>query len=106
MTKLDSFIPAVKKTFKTPHIGPTTLRQIFLHISSEVMEDQDKLIFERNSSITPVLASSNIKIYNGRFFLRKKISKYAVGFKFGEFTWNRKLALYKAKQLRKKKKKK
>jgi len=29
-----------------------------------------------------------------------------VGFKFGEFTWNRKLALYKAKQLRKKAKKK
>ena len=29
-----------------------------------------------------------------------------IGFKFGQFTWNRKLALYKAKQLRKKKKKK
>ena len=28
-----------------------------------------------------------------------------IGFKFGQFTWNRKLALYKAKQLRKKKKK-
>ena len=27
-----------------------------------------------------------------------------IGFKFGEFTWNRKLALYKAKQLKKKKK--
>jgi len=29
-----------------------------------------------------------------------------IGFKFGEFTWNRKIALYKAKQLKKKKKKK
>lgn len=28
-----------------------------------------------------------------------------VGFKFGEFVWNRKLAMYKAKQLRKKSKK-
>jgi ribosomal protein S19 len=28
------------------------------------------------------------------------------GFKFGEFTWTRKIALFKAKQLRKKKKKK
>lgn len=28
-----------------------------------------------------------------------------VGFKFGEFTWNRKIALYKAKQKKKKKKK-
>jgi len=27
-----------------------------------------------------------------------------IGFKFGEFTWNRKIALYKAKQLKKKKK--
>lgn len=29
-----------------------------------------------------------------------------VGFKFGEFTWNRKYAVYKAKQMRKKNKKK
>jgi len=29
-----------------------------------------------------------------------------VGFKFGEFTWNRKIALYKAKQKKKKKKRK
>ena len=29
-----------------------------------------------------------------------------VGYKFGEFSWTRKLALYKAKQLKKKKKKK
>jgi len=28
-----------------------------------------------------------------------------VGYKLGEFTWNRRLALYKAKQLRKKSKK-
>ena len=28
-----------------------------------------------------------------------------VGYRFGEFTWTRKIALYKAKQLRKKKKK-
>ena len=28
-----------------------------------------------------------------------------VGFRFGEFTWNKKPALYKAKQIRKKKKK-
>jgi len=28
-----------------------------------------------------------------------------IGYKFGEFTWNRKLALYKAKQLKKKTKK-
>lgn len=95
-----------KKTFKQPHLGPNTWRQLFLHLSSEVIEEQDKFLFERSSVITPLLTSSRIKIYNGKSYIPRMFSPYAIGFKLGEFTWNRKVALYKAKQLRKKKKKK
>lgn len=95
-----------KKTFKNVHLGPNTWRQLFLHLSSEVIEEQDKYLFERSSTITPLLSSSQIKVYNGKSYIGRSFSKYSVGFKLGEFTWNRKIALYKAKQLRKKKKKK
>ena len=53
-----------------------------------------------------MLTTTRLRIYNGKSYVSKYFSKYAVGFKLGEFTWNRKIALYKAKQLRKKKKKK
>lgn len=79
---------------------------MFLHLSSEVLEEQDKFIHERNSIVTPLLTNNKLKIYNGKVYVSRTFSKYAIGFKFGEFTWNRKIALYKAKQLRSKKKKK
>ena len=94
-----------KKTHKISYIGPNTWRQIFLHLSSEVMEDEDKFIYERGSTLTPMLAETSLKIHNGRKYTYRDFNLYSVGFKFGEFTWNRKIALYKEKQLRKKKKK-
>lgn len=95
-----------KKTYKFAHVGPNTWRQIFLHLSSEVIEEQDKFVHERSSTITPLLSQSRLKIHMGRGYIARNLSPYMIGFKFGEFTWNRKIALYKAKQLRKKKKKK
>ena len=94
------------KTYKIAHVGPNTWRQIFLHISSEVLEEQDKFLHERCSTITPLLSTSRLKIHMGRGYIARNLTPYMVGFKFGEFTWNRKIALYKAKQLRQKKKKK
>lgn len=95
-----------KKTHKIKHLGPNTWRQLFLHLSSEVLEEQDKFIYERGSTITPLFTLNRLKIYNGKTYISRRFTKYSVGFKFGEFTWNRKMALYKAKQLRSKKKKK
>ena len=42
-----------------------------------------------------------MKIYSGKRWHIKIINKWMVGFKFGAFSWNRKIALYKAKQLKK-----
>lgn len=101
-----SYKQNLKKTYKFAHVGPNTWRQIFLHLSSEVIEEQDKFVHERSSTITPLLSQSRLKIHMGRGYISRNLSPYMIGFKFGEFTWNRKIALYKAKQLRKKKKKK
>jgi len=46
-----------------------------------------------------------MKIYSGQKWQLKKINRWVVGFKFGEFTWNRRVALFKAKQLKKLKQK-
>ena len=91
------------KTYKFSHTGPNTWRQIYLQISSEVLEDQDKFFHERSSTITPILAETGVKIHMGRSYVYRELSIYSIGFKLGEFTWNRKMALYKAKQMRKKK---
>jgi len=48
--------------------------------------------------------NSEILIYSGKRWHTRKVNSWMVGFKAGEFTWNRRLALYKAKALRKKKK--
>lgn len=64
----------------------------------------EKLIYNRASSIPKIFIGYNVKIHSGKSLHNRVVNKWMVGFKFGEFTWNRKLALYKAKQLKKKKK--
>ena len=44
-----------------------------------------------------------VVIHRGNKFRVKQINNWVIGFRFGEFTWNRKVALYKAKQKKKKK---
>lgn len=100
-----SFHKRVKSIYKVSHIGHNTWRQMFLHISSQVIEEQDKFIHERSSTISPIFKDSRLRIYTGKGYIARQLNPYMVGFKFGEFTWTRKIALYKAKQLRKKKKK-
>jgi len=81
-------------------------KKIFLYKKSEVFKTQDKLIYERSSVIPRIFTGSEVSIYSGKKWIKKYVNRWMVGFKFGEFTWNKKAAIYKAKQLRKKKKKK
>lgn len=69
------------------------------------MKFGEKYVFYRSSVVPKILVGTKVKIYSGKKWTLKKISKWMMGFKFGEFTWNRKIAVYKAKQMRKKKKK-
>lgn len=63
------------------------------------------MIYTRSSVVPKIFTNLLVNVYSGKKWHEKRINKWMVGFKFGEFTWNRKLALYKAKQLKKKKKK-
>jgi hypothetical protein len=46
-----------------------------------------------------------VHIHSGKKWVIKLVSRWVIGFRAGEFSWNRRLAIYKAKQLRKKNKK-
>jgi ribosomal protein S19 len=65
----------------------------------------EKKIYNRSCTIPKMYIGREVFIYSGKRWHTKIINKWMVGFKFGELTWNRRLALYKAKQLRKKNKK-
>ena len=84
--------------------APFIWRKIFLFKQSFVFKASEKSINSRSSIIPKIFTGFNVKIYSGKIWHSRLINKWMVGYKFGEFTWNRKLALYKAKQLKKKKK--
>lgn len=94
-----------KKTFKVNHVAPSTWRKLFLIYDNEVFEPKDKVIFDRHSIVPSLFVGYKVKIYAGLRFHTRIVNRWMVGYKFGEFSWTRKLALYKAKQLKKKKKK-
>ncbi len=85
--------------------APYFWKKIFLYKKHPIFKTAEKKIFSRSSIIPKIFTNLDIKIYSGKSWHRRIVNKWMIGFKFGEFTWNRKLALYKAKQLKKKKKK-
>ena len=93
------------KSFKVNHVAPSTWRKIFLITDNDVFSPKDKYIFDRHSTIPKMFVGSKVKIYAGMRYHSRIVNRWMVGYKFGEFSWTRKLALYKAKQLKKKKKK-
>ena len=69
---------------------------------------KNKSIWSRRSTILPEFVDSHVKIYNGKTFIRCKITEGKVDHKFGEFALTRKRKSRdqpnaKVKQLKKKK---
>jgi small subunit ribosomal protein S19 len=48
-------------------------------------------IWSRSSSIPESLVGKSVLVYNGRSFVRVSIKRDRVGFKFGEFSFTRKV---------------
>lgn len=94
-----------KATYKLNYMHPTTCRKLFLICQSVVYKNKPKRVKDRSSFIPWVFLRMMVHIYNGRRFTKKRVRSWLVGYRFGEFTWNRKMAVYKAKQKRKKAKK-
>ena len=95
-----------KKESKLHFFAPNIWRSIYLISTNQVYHTREKKIFMRGTVIPLTFLNYEILIYSGKKWHRRKINQWMIGFKAGEFTWNRRYALYKAKQLRKKKLKK
>nr|YP_009519733.1 ribosomal protein S19 [Nepenthes ventricosa x Nepenthes alata]YP_010890432.1 ribosomal protein S19 [Nepenthes khasiana]AYC21364.1 ribosomal protein S19 [Nepenthes ventricosa x Nepenthes alata]WAU46687.1 ribosomal protein S19 [Nepenthes khasiana] len=50
----------------------------------------NRKIWSRRSSILPEFVDCSVRIYNGKTFVRCKITEGKVGHKFGEFAFTRK----------------
>lgn len=99
-------IPNLKKTkAKLNYFGPNVLRSIYLISSNPIHHNSEKKVYSRGSCIPKIYEGTEIVIHKGKGYKSRYVNRWMVGFKFGEFTWNRKIALYKAKQKKKKKKK-
>jgi len=94
----------VKKS-KINYFSSKIWRSIYLISSNSIHHTSEKRIRSRSSVVPAIYTNYEVIIYSGKRWHTKRINTWMVGFKAGEFTWNRRLALYKAKQLRKKKKK-
>ncbi len=78
---------------------------MYLIENREVYHYNTKRMWNRSSHIPFMFYRHKIHIHSGKRWVTKFVNKWIVGFRAGEFSWNRRLALYKAKQLRKKNKK-
>ena len=94
-----------KKSSKLNYLSPHILRSTYLIKMNPIHHSTEKKIFSRGSKIPYVYNNCEAVIHRGNKFKTYYINPWVIGFKFGEFTWNRKIALYKAKQKKKKKKK-
>jgi len=87
---------------KIKHYSTHLWRLMFLINSNNVYNTLTKKIFNSSSTIPTMFIGYEIFVYSGVKWLSRSISKWSVGLKFGSLSWNRKIALYKSKQLKKK----
>lgn len=94
-----------QSTFKIKFCSPFFWKKMFYFHQNMVFRLSEKFVYSRSSTIPFGFNNQLVKIYGGKKWSTRAIHKWNIGFKFGELTWNRKMARYKAKQLKKKKKK-
>lgn len=97
--------------FKTKHYhnkinfcSPLVWKKLYvIHYKPYWLRDSTrKNLFERGTIIPKCFAGERIYLHSGKTLRRRWVNKWMVGFMAGEFVWNRRRAIYKAKQIRKK----
>ena len=63
----------------------------------------EKKFFMKSTTVPPMFIGHETLIHSGLGWKRRRINKWMVGFVFGEFVITKKIALFKSKQVRKKK---
>ena len=92
-----------KKSNKLNYFSSQVIRSVYLIKLSDIHHTSEKKIFSRGSKIPRAYNNHEVVIHRGNKLKVKNINSWIIGFKFGEFTWNRKIAMYKSKQKKKKK---
>jgi len=100
MTKIKIY--NYKKTF----IHPFIWKKIFLITYDKLLKLNLRYLAVKSSTIPYLLTGKKYIIWKGNRWQFIWVSNWAVGYKFGEFVWTRRWAVYKAKQKRKKLQKK
>jgi ribosomal protein S19 len=77
-------------------------RLMYLINSNSVYTTLTKKIYNSSSTIPFMFVGYEVFLYSGNRWLSRFLSKWSMGLKFGILSWNRKIALFKAKQLKKK----
>jgi len=65
------------------------LKKSLLNIKQKLKKIKNIKIWSRNSTIPFSLIGQQVSIHNGKEFIRIKITREKVGYKFGEFSFTR-----------------
>ena len=87
---------------RVSNFSPHIWRLMYLIHSNNVYNALTKKIQNGSTTIPTLFLNYEIFVYSGLKWLSRVVSKWSVGFKTGSLTWNRKRALYKSKQVKKK----
>lgn len=94
----NTIISNIKVKYFSMHVW----RLIFLINSNKVYSNITKKIYNSSTTIPHIFIGYEVFIYSGMKWISRLISRWKIGLKFGSLVWNRKIALYKSKQLKKK----
>lgn len=95
--------PQIKSQLKLNYFSPKIWRIMYLIKTNNIHQTSEKKILTRSSTIPYTFNNYEVIIYTGNKWTTRQIHTWNIGFKFGEFTWNRKYALFKSKAKKKKK---
>ena len=90
------------KRIKINHFSSKIWRSMCLINSNAIHHTSEKRIRSRSSVLPITYVGFEIVVHSGKRWHSRYVNPWMVGYKAGEFTWNRRLALFKAKHLRKK----
>jgi len=89
---------------KISFCSPLVWRKIYIFRFKPywLKDSSRKNLFERGTIIPKCFINQRIYLHSGKTLRRRWVNRWMVGFMAGEFVWNRRRAIYKAKQIRKK----
>ena len=92
-----------KKKTKIKYASSNIWRLVYLINVNTLYTNTEKKFRSRSSIIPKTFLSQKMLIYTGKVWVPKFTTKWIIGHKIGEFTWNKKPALFKVKKKKTKK---